>query len=322
MRVWHIENGFLAEGEPSGGEPLSARIEVLELGEVDLEGASHVVREAFRQLAHAFVPFVERMPEAAAGVIAAPLEQVDGAPPVDVGLLLEPGRLRLFGETEACARALSLIAQERVPVPSAAGVLCEFMRLTVRDHPAFLSSVRRDFEQLEERLLEGRRCDRGKMMADSRRLMGFDTLYQGMSDIAAELSEDGGDLLSDGDRLRLRSLGRLLDRLATRLESLQDYSLQLNSLYQEGIDIRQNNVMQWLTVIATIFMPLTFITGWYGMNFPTMAMLQRPWGYPLVVVVCVLIATAEILFFRRHGWLHFGGRAHPRRRGSHRRRSS
>lgn len=324
MRVWHIEDGRLVEGSASDSTGSRGRIEVLDERELDMEGAGHVLREAVAQMPHAYVPFIEFAPGMAAGVIALPADASNGAPPVNVGVVLEPARLRLIGQMEACGEALTFLVRERVPMAGAAGALCGVMHYAVRDHPVLPSAVRRDFEVLEERLLEGHRCiDRGKMMADARRLMGFDALYQGMSDIASELSEGSDELVAQGDRLRFHSLARMLDRLSTRLESLQDYSLQLNGLYQEGIDIRQNSVMQWLTVIATIFMPLTFITGWYGMNFPTMAMLQEPWGYPLVVGVCLVIAVAEIVCFHRRGWLHFGGRRrpYPSRHGSARRKT-
>ena len=70
--------------------------------------------------------------------------------------------------------------------------------------------------------------------------------------------------------------------------------------------MRQNNVMQWLTVVTTIVMPLTFVTGWYGMNFPHMALFDVPWGYAAVIVVCVAIVAIEVAFFWHHGWLSFG----------------
>ena len=316
MRIWHIENGHLVEGEPGTHEGPCVCIEVMEADELSLEGAGHDTREVLRQMPHASIPFVERIAGSAVGVIAAPTTECRAAPIERMGFLLERDRIRLVGASEACARALEALEHEGLPWQGAAGVLCALMRYTVRDHPAALSEVRRDLEVLEERLLEGRmRVDRRKMMADIRRMLGLDSLYQGMSDIAAELAEEAGGLVTDGDRLRFRSLGRQLDRLAARLESLQDYSLQLNSLYQEGIDIRQNTVMQWLTVIATIFMPLTFITSWYGMNFPNMGLTRESWGYPAVVVVCLVIAVIEIVFFCRRGWLNFGGRSRRRHRG-------
>lgn len=325
MHSWHIEDGKLARGtataETSADMQLQ-RIEVLTPDEEQHLQRNRTIDEVFRQLPHAAAPFVELYAGGAAGVLIVPHDQEERSAHGSEGRLsrtafvLEPNMLHLMGDVELCERALSFIEREAIPVTHAAAVLCELMRFTVRDHPAALSLVRRDFEQLEERLLEGRtRVDRAKMMSDVRRLLGLDTFYQGMSDIAAELAEGGGDLVSDGGRLRFRSLERQLDRLATRLESLQDYSLQLHSLYEEGIDIRQNSIMQLLTVIATIFMPLTFITSWYGMNFHNMAMIRASWGYPLVVVACVVLAFAEVLYFHRRGWL--GSRR--KKRAKHRR---
>ena len=88
--------------------------------------------------------------------------------------------------------------------------------------------------------------------------------------------------------------------------------MRCNGLYQEGIDIRQNNVMQWLTVVTTIAMPLTVITGWYGMNFPHMGLIDAAGGYLLVACVCIVIVVAEVVFFYRRGWLRFGSRRRGR----------
>jgi len=58
-----------------------------------------------------------------------------------------------------------------------------------------------------------------------------------------------------------------------------------------------------LTIIATVFMPLTFIVGIYGMNFNHMPELNWPWGYPLVMGLMAVIAAGMLLYFRRKGWL-------------------
>lgn len=331
MQRWYIEDerlGRTASTDRSDDERVErspqGTVELMDLTEFDPQVHGRMVAELFRQLPHATIPFVERRASGMAGIIVAPTDDIGTADRHPVVFLLDRDRLRLIGETDACSRALDAIAGEGFATPSAASALCELIRLSVRDHPAQLSGVRHDFEIIEERLLNGStRIDRCRMRVDSRRLLGLDTLYQGLSDVASELAESAGSAVPDGDRLRFRALERHLDRLTTRLESLRDYSLQLNSLYQEAIDTRQNSVMQWLTVIATIFMPLTFITGWYGMNFPNMAMMSQPWGYALVVVVCLAIAAAEVLFFRRRGWLHFAGEIQPHRRargaGGHRR---
>ncbi|MBM6675867.1 hypothetical protein H6A07_03790 [Olsenella uli] len=299
-RAWHIENGHLATGEKSG-EKDGAPVAVLLRGEeASSRQLSHAQREVLSQLEHAAMPFLERTASGAAGLV------VTASGRRRFGFVLSPDELLLVDDGDLCATALGHAVEDRQPVEGPAGALCALLRELLRDHPARLSRMRDDFECLEEQLLEGReRPDRGKMMSDTRRMLGLDTFYQGMSDLAGELAEDETGLVAPLDRARLRSLARLLGRLSNRLESLQDYSLQVHGLYQESIDLRQNSVMQWLTVVATIAMPLTFVTGWYGMNFPHMALFDAPWGYAAVIVACVAIVAAEVAFFWHHGWLRF-----------------
>ena len=54
-----------------------------------------------------------------------------------------------------------------------------------------------------------------------------------------------------------------------------------------------------LTVVTTIFMPLTLITGWFGMNFRYMPELESPWAYPIVIVISVVIIVASLIYFRK-----------------------
>ena len=95
-------------------------------------------------------------------------------------------------------------------------------------------------------------------------------------------------------------------------------SNDLLGLYHSSLSNRMNEVMQVLTVIATIFIPLTFIVGVYGMNFDTTASpwnmpeLKWYWGYPAVWAVMLAIAGGMLLFFRRKGWLRDVGRAERR----------
>ena len=58
-----------------------------------------------------------------------------------------------------------------------------------------------------------------------------------------------------------------------------------------------------LTVVTTVFMPLTLIVGWYGMNFKYMPELDSVWGYPAVIGISVLIVVVSIIFFKRKKWL-------------------
>ena len=74
-------------------------------------------------------------------------------------------------------------------------------------------------------------------------------------------------------------------------------------MYQSRINIRQNKVMQFLTVITTIFMPLTLITGWYGMNFKNMPEIDWQYGYISVIGFSLLLIVVEYIIFKKKKWM-------------------
>ena len=78
--------------------------------------------------------------------------------------------------------------------------------------------------------------------------------------------------------------------------------MQLREMYQSQIDIHQNKVMQFLTVVTTIFMPLTLIAGWYGMNFANMPELNTKYGYGIIILVSILVTGIEIWYFKIKKW--------------------
>jgi len=90
------------------------------------------------------------------------------------------------------------------------------------------------------------------------------------------------------------------------LESYRDVCTGLMDAYLSGMSNKTNEIMKVLTVISTIFIPLTFLAGVYGMNFEHMPELQSVWGYPIFWTVNLLLAFGMLVQFRRSGWL--GGR--------------
>lgn len=87
------------------------------------------------------------------------------------------------------------------------------------------------------------------------------------------------------------------------VETFRDMASGLLDIYLSSISNRMNEVMKVLTIIATIFIPLTFIAGIYGMNFKYMPELEREWGYPAILIVMLIIGIGMVLFFRKRKWL-------------------
>lgn len=88
-------------------------------------------------------------------------------------------------------------------------------------------------------------------------------------------------------------------RLHRYVEFLREYLVQIRDLYQSLIDVEQNKVMRILTVVTTIFLPLSLIAGWYGMNFPYMPEFRYQGAYYVVLIVSVGIVIIEFIFFHK-----------------------
>jgi magnesium transporter len=87
------------------------------------------------------------------------------------------------------------------------------------------------------------------------------------------------------------------------LETFRDMLSGMLDIYLSSVSNRMNEVMKVLTIIATIFIPLTLVAGIYGMNFKYMPELESPWGYPMVYVVMLAVSGVMMVYFRRKRWL-------------------
>ena len=127
--------------------------------------------------------------------------------------------------------------------------------------------------------------------------------YEQLIDMTQELLENENGFFNE-ERLRfLQLFMNRLSRLHTNAASLRAHTMQVRDLYRAHLEEKQNGIMTILTVVTTIFMPLTLIVGWYGMNFRYMPELENPWSYPVLIVVSVLIIVGSLIFFKKKKWL-------------------
>ena len=110
------------------------------------------------------------------------------------------------------------------------------------------------------------------------------------------------ELIKKSTLVYLRDVYDHAIELIDTLETLRDLANSLVDIYLSSMSIKQNDVMKTLTLIATIFMPLTFIVGIYGMNFRNMPELGLPWGYPAVLGLMAAITVGMLIYFRKNGW--------------------
>lgn len=104
-------------------------------------------------------------------------------------------------------------------------------------------------------------------------------------------------------RVHLRDCYDHCVQLIDIVETYRELAGGLMDVYLSSVANRQNDVMKILTIMASIFIPLTFMAGIYGMNFDNMPELHFPWSYPLLLFSMVAVAIAMLIYFRNKGWL-------------------
>jgi magnesium transporter len=124
-----------------------------------------------------------------------------------------------------------------------------------------------------------------------------------LRDVVNGLQRGESELIRDSTIVYLRDVYDHTIQVIDTVESLREMMAAMRDTYLSSVSNRMNEVMKVLTIIATIFIPITFVAGIYGMNFQYMPELAWPWGYFGALGVMGGIGIMMLLFFRRKGWL-------------------
>jgi magnesium transporter len=118
---------------------------------------------------------------------------------------------------------------------------------------------------------------------------------------ALERGESG--LIEHATTVFLRDVYEHTIQVIDTVETLRDMVSGMLDVYLSSVSNKMNEVMKVLTIIATIFIPITFIAGVYGMNFEIMPELKWPWAYPLVWLVMIAVGVTMLFYFKKKKWL-------------------
>ena len=124
-----------------------------------------------------------------------------------------------------------------------------------------------------------------------------------LREVISILERGESPLVLESTNLYLRDVYGHTIQVMDTVESLRDIISGILDIYLSSINTRMNEIMKVLTIIATIFIPLTFITGIYGMNFQYMPEIKWFWGYPLILSVMLIIGIVMVIFFKRKKWM-------------------
>ena len=189
-------------------------------------------------------------------------------------------------------------------LPSLERFLYDLLELTISQDLALLEKSEHRLNLIEERILRGEIEAYPQEMNDIRGdLLDLRVHYEQLIDLSQELEENENGFFAEEN---LRYFHMFTDRVM-RLQDLvtgqREYVMQLRDLLQSQLDVKQNRIMTLLTVITSIFLPLTLIAGWYGMNFRYMPELEWPWSYPAVILLSVVIVIVCLVWFKKKKWM-------------------
>ena len=188
--------------------------------------------------------------------------------------------------------------------PSMEHFIYDFLEQIInRDFP-IIESFETELDKIEDKILSGDTDDTlprvNQIRSIVRRLLIH---YEQMTDMVQELEENENGFFTEENLRYIHLFMNRMDRYHDTAAALRDHAMQVRDLYREQLEVRQNRTVTLLTVVTTIFMPLTLIVGWYGMNFTNMPELDSPLGYPLVIVVSIAVIVGMLVFFKKKKWL-------------------
>ena len=121
-------------------------------------------------------------------------------------------------------------------------------------------------------------------------------------EVISALQREPHECVSDITRVYLRDLYDHIVQIIDMIETYRELTADMTESYMSSISLRMNEIMKVLTIIGTIFIPLTFLAGVYGMNFRHFPELEKVWGYPAFWSICLLVAGIMLFLFRRRDW--------------------
>jgi magnesium transporter len=192
-------------------------------------------------------------------------------------------RLRTLGADHLFMRLIDLICDQYLPM---------------------LNEMREQYDVLQERLIRG---EEGGIMQEVMQLRSaIIEMRQNLFPLRTallDLNMIAHPLLSKSVKPYLLDILEHLHQAVEEQRGLADSISVLLELHHANISNKMNAVMKTLTVVASIFIPLTFLAGIYGMNFTYMPELSKPWAYPALLILMVFIAAAMLWYMRRKKWL-------------------
>lgn len=237
------------------------------------------------------------------GSFAVPSKVTGDDEPIAFSFFMNRHALVFLDGTGTAKKAFASLAQgQPLREQTPAYCLYGFLRVLTKGDQSYMEGLEDEMEAMEEGILEDKLSDdeiNQRLLEYRRKVLKLGSYYRQLMTMADDLCENENGLLRPASVKDFTVTHRDAERLASVSSTLHEYSMQLREMHMTQISSKQNDVMQILTIVTVLFLPLTLVTGWFGMNFTHMPLLAQPWGYPLIICVVIAIVVIEIVYFKR-----------------------
>ena len=243
---------------------------------------------------------IETFSDCIQGTMKIPGKQDKGTSPLLFVFYQKDSTLILISETGELKHYLDWMRNDSMKGCTLNQFLLNFFELLIAEDVLHLQKLEERLNQVEEMLLSRQpEHFNEEILRYRKKLSGLHSYYEQLMNLGDLMQANISQALTREECAGWQLYAGRSERLHDHVEMLREYLLQLRELYQSQVDLQQNRVMSILTVVTTIFLPLTLIAGWYGMNFPGMPEFEWKYGYPAVIVISILIIVLEILYFKK-----------------------
>ncbi|MCR5404967.1 MAG: magnesium transporter CorA [Butyrivibrio sp.] len=234
------------------------------------------------------------------GTFCIPTQSAGTDTPESFSFALDEAGIVFIDKGKSAAKLVKRIQKyKKWRKPSLERFIYDFLELIIHNDLQIMQKYERELDGIEKEIMddaEQAHIERNNEIRGDIRDLRIH--YEQLQDLGQELEENENGFFTEENIRYFHMFSSRVDRLYDAATHLRDYTIQLNDLYQSQLDVKQNRIMTVLTVVTTIFMPLTLIVGWYGMNFKYMPELDWRFGYPVIIILSIIIVVGSLTFFK------------------------
>ena len=257
-------------------------------------------REAFHELGAIRCCNAQKFRDCIAGTVRVPQKSSSGEARLTFGFSLNRDQLMIIENTGDMKKWIDKHSGNIPENASPDRILLYILEELTEGDILYLSHMEQETENTEDLLTESIPDDfYGELSKKRRKLSELDVYYAQLASISDSIAS--ADAFVKNPEL-WSSLASRCDRLHEYVHLLRENILELRELCRNLQNAQQNRIMGILTIVTTVFLPLTLLTGWYGMNFINMPELHWKYGYAVIIAAAIIISCAEIAYFKKKKW--------------------